>query len=129
MSTVPCVSQAEWVVMQVLWRKAPLSATEVFEEMTGACDWHPKTVRTLLGRLVQKGALRREKRGGVYRFEPRVTHEQCVREEARSFLQRFFGGSLQPMLAHLMENEELSTDEIEALRAKLDELADRENTP
>ena len=73
MNEMPTISQAEWTVMQVLWHEAPLSATEVFEALESGCDWHSKTVRTLLGRLVKKGALSREKRGGVYRFSPRVS--------------------------------------------------------
>ena len=121
------ITQAEWTVMQVLWREGPLSATEVFEGLEGESDWHPKTVRTLLGRLVAKGALGREKRGGVYRFAPLATERECVREESQSFLQRCFGGSPRPMLAHLIEHEDLSPEDIEALRAKLDERMEREN--
>jgi BlaI family penicillinase repressor len=121
MTKIPGISSAEWVVMQVLWRQAPLSALEVFEALEGQADWHPKTVRTLLGRLLAKGVLRREKRGGVYRFSPEATQEKCVHEESVSFLQRCFGGSARPMLAHFIERENLTPQDIESLRAMLDQ--------
>lgn len=120
------ISQAEWQVMQVLWGRAPLSAAEVCDALEAQCDWHPKTVRTLLGRLVDKGALAREKREGVLQFRPLVSQEECVREESRSFLEQCFGGALRPMLAHFIENEDLSPEDIAALRAKLDARAKQE---
>ncbi len=127
MANTPGISTAEWTVMQVLWRKAPLSAVEVAEALEGQSEWHPKTVRTLLGRLVAKGALRREKRGGALRFSPQVTEEQCVREEGRTFLERCFAGMAQPMLAHFIEHEALSSRDISSLRAMLDRKMAGEN--
>lgn len=121
MTKMPGISSAEWRVMQVLWRQAPLTALEVYEALEGQADWHPKTVRTLLGRLLAKGVLRREKRGGVFRFSPSASEEECVREEGVSFLQRCFGGRAQPMLAHFIEQEALSAEDIESLRAMLDQ--------
>jgi BlaI family penicillinase repressor len=106
--------------MQVLWRKAPLTAVEVFEALEGQSDWHPKTVRTLLGRLEKKGALRREKRTGSFRFIPLVSEEQCVTGESQSFLERCFSGMATPMLAHFIEHEELTAEDIAALRTILD---------
>ncbi len=126
MTSVPSISAAEWTIMQVLWREAPLSAIEVVEALEGQSDWHPKTIRTLLGRLVAKGALCREKRGGALRFSPIVTEEQCVRDESRTFLERCFAGMAQPMLAHFIEHEHLSSEDIAALRAMLDRKTARE---
>jgi len=129
MEQIPSISPAEWTIMQALWRGGPLSATEVYEEVSKQCAWHPKTVRTLLGRLIRKGAVRREKRGGVYRFAASVAEETCIREEGRSFLERCFGGRLHPMLAYFLEHEDLSAEDIEALRAKLDQQAERGKQP
>lgn len=126
MANTPSISAAEWTIMQVLWREAPLSAIEVVEALEGQSDWHPKTVRTLLGRLVAKGALGREKRCGALRFSPLVTEEQCVRDESRTFLERCFAGMAQPMLAHFIEHAELSPQDIAALRAMLDRKTARE---
>ncbi len=126
MSNTPSISAAEWMVMQVLWRTPHLTAVEVAESLEGQAEWHPKTVRTLLGRLVAKGALGREKRGGALRFTPLVTEEQCVRDESRTFLERCFAGMAQPMLAHFIKHEELTPQDIAVLRAMLDRKMNRE---
>ncbi|GMW02669.1 MAG: BlaI family transcriptional regulator [Candidatus Hydrogenedentota bacterium] len=120
MAKNPSISSAEWAVMQVLWRRAPQTAIEVSEALAGQVDWHPKTVRTLLGRLLAKGAVRRKKESGAFRFWPEVTETDCLREESQSFLERCFGGSPVPLLAHFIEREDLSDDDIQALRAMLD---------
>ena len=114
------IAPAEWAVMEVLWAKQPLSAAEVIEALEGESDWHPKTIRTLLERLVQKGALSREKRAGCYRYAPLVERADCVREEGKSFLSRFFGGQLAPMVASFLDGEDVSREEIEELRRMLE---------
>lgn len=119
--TQPRISVAEWEVMKVLWAQGPSSANQVIHALASTTDWHPKTVRTLLTRLVDKGVLDREKQGGLYVFTPCVEETACVRDESRSFLDRCFGGSLQPMLAHFLEHEDLSDEEIAQMRRLLDE--------
>lgn len=114
------IAPAEWAVMEVLWGKNPLSAAEVIDALQDESEWHPKTIRTLLERLVQKGALSREKRAGCFRYAPLVEREDCLREEGRSFLNRFFGGQLAPMVASFLDDAEVSRKEIEQLRALLD---------
>jgi BlaI family penicillinase repressor len=73
-------------------------------------------VKTLLNRLVKKKALRFEKSGREYLYEPAVSEKACVRAESESFLQRVFGGALQPMLAHLVEERKLTPKEIKELK-------------
>jgi len=108
--------------MKVLWRRAPLSAGEILEALlVDEPDWHPKTAQTLIGRLVKKGALGFTARGRSYLYHPLVSEEECIDREAESFLERIFGGSLKPMLAHFVENRKLSKKEIEELRRLLDE--------
>lgn len=116
----PRISPAEWQVMKVLWQQAPRTANEVIEALKSESDWHPKTIRTLLRRLREKEAVRAEKRDGVYVFSPAVEEAACVREESRTFLQRFFDGGLQPMLAHFLEHEDVSEEELRSLRKLLD---------
>ncbi|MBI5094456.1 MAG: BlaI/MecI/CopY family transcriptional regulator [Candidatus Hydrogenedentes bacterium] len=123
----PGISAAEWTVMQVLWRESPLSVLEVFEALQGRSEWHPKTIRTLIGRLLAKGIVAREKRAGVYRFSPRYTEVECVREESQSFLERCFAGKAQPMLAHFIEHENLTQEDVASLRAMLDAKIRREH--
>jgi BlaI family penicillinase repressor len=123
-TTPPRISDAEWIVMKVLWNSVPLTANEVVEALESTTDWKPKTIMTLLNRLMKKGALDFEKEGRAYRYFPRVREADCVRAETRSFLERVYGGALKPMLAHFLEEERLSEQEIDDLKRLLDRKAE-----
>ena len=120
MAKPPAISDAEWDVMQALWGDAPLTANEVVERVAAANNWSPRTVKTLLGRLVKKGALEFTAEGNRYRYRPRVSREECVRSESRSFLSRVFGGAVAPMLTHFVSETPLTEQEIRQLRDILD---------
>jgi BlaI family penicillinase repressor len=108
--------------MKVLWAKAPRSAGEVIETLTSADPtWHPRTVKTFLTRLVGKKALGFRKEGRSYLYRPLVKETECVAAASDSFLERVFGGSLKPMLAHFVEQKRLSPEEIRELKNLLDE--------
>jgi BlaI family penicillinase repressor len=120
MSKPPSISDAEWEVMNVLWSASgPLSASEVIERLPDRIDWNPRTVKTLLNRLIKKHALRFDRDGKRYLYRPAVPRERCVRLESRSFLARVFGGSVGPMLAHFVTHAELSTKELAELQELL----------
>lgn len=107
--------------MKILWDSSPLSAGEILERLQAEDpSWHPKTAQTLIGRLVKKGALGFSGNGRAYLYHPLVDEQDCVDEESRSFLERVFGGSLKPMLAHFVESRKLSGKEIEELKRILD---------
>jgi BlaI family penicillinase repressor len=116
----PNISDAEWDVMQVLWDKAPLTANEVVQRVAARKNWNPRTVKTLLNRLVKKRALEFETEGNRYRYSPTVSREQCVRMESQTFLTRVFGGAVGPMLTHFVSETPLSEQEIRQLREILD---------
>ncbi len=116
----PPISNAEWVVMKLIWAKSSATAAEVVKALEGETSWKPKTIMTLLNRLTKKGALRFEKEGRAYRYYPAVAEEDCVKAESRSFLQRVYGGALTPMLASYLEEAELSQEEIDELKRLLD---------
>ena len=82
--------------------------------------WHPKTAKALLNRLVRKGALGFKKEGRAYLYRPLVKEKDCVDAASESFLERVFGGSLKPMLAHFVEHKKLSDVEIRELRRVLE---------
>ena len=105
--------------MKVVWSRSPISAQEIIDKLAAQDDWHPKTVKTLLNRLVKKGALGFRKEGRAYQYRPRVKQSECVTAESESFLDRVFGGALKPMLAHFVENKKLSSDEIAELKRLL----------
>lgn len=122
MKVVPRISDTEWEVMRVIWAKHPLTANDVVERLSKADPrWHPKTARTLLARLVQKGALGYEAQGRTYVYSPLVSEADCVATASESFLDRVFGGSLTPMLAHFVERQKLTRKDLDELEKLLDE--------
>lgn len=116
MSKIKRVSEAEWLVLKVVWKEFPITAAAIIKYLEGKASWHPKTVKTLLHRLVAKHVLGTEKQGREYLFRPLISESQCIRTEARSFLDRVFDGALQPMLVHFVKNERLSKEEIQELQ-------------
>lgn len=117
----PRITEAEWEVMSVVWERAPIGAREVAEALRPRRGWSPKTVKTLLGRLVEKGALAFEEEGRRYLYSPRVSREEGLVEEGRSLLRRARGESLSPLLAHFLREADLSAEQVAELRRLLDE--------
>ena len=120
MSKMPSISDAEWEVMTVLWADSPLTASDVVDRVAMRNQWNPRTVKTLLNRLVSKGALGFEAEGKRYHYFPKVTRDACVRGRSRSFLASVFGGAVGPMLAHFINEESLSPEELRELRRILE---------
>lgn len=116
---VPAISEAESRVMEVLWRKAPQASEDIVAAVQQGSDWHEKTVRTLLGRLLGKGAVSAEKDGRRYLYAPVLSREQWQSQESRSLLDRVFGGKLSPLLAHFSEHEKLGAKDVAELRKLL----------
>ena len=122
MKPIPKISETEWEVMQVLWAKSPLAAGEIIDALMAAdSTWHPKTAKTLLNRLVRKKALGFQKDGRAYLYRPLVKEVDCVKAVSESFLERVFGGSLTPLLAHFVEHRKLSAAEIRELKRLLED--------
>jgi BlaI family penicillinase repressor len=121
MNPSPRISESEWLVMKICWSRPPVSAQEIIAALAAREHWHPKTVKTLLNRLVKKGALGFKKDGRAYLYHPLVAEQDCVSAESTSFLDRVFGGSLKPMLAHFVESGRLEPDEIAELKNLLKE--------
>ncbi len=115
----PKISPAEWEVLNIVWNRAPVTATEVYEALSNETDWHPKTVNTFLARLAEKGIVSISRDGKANVYTPLLTREQCVGRESDSFLQRVFRGATAPLLAHFCERADLSDDEIAQLRQLL----------
>ena len=117
---IPSISDAEWQVMEVVWAHAgPVAANDIVARLEHSSDWNPKTIKTMLNRLVNKGALGYELDGKRYLYKPRVAREECVRIQTRSFLSRVFGGATGAALMHFVEEHDLTPAEIEQLRRVL----------
>jgi BlaI family penicillinase repressor len=119
-SASPQISDAEWIVMKVLWQQSPRPSKEVIDALDGIAHWKPKTIHTLLARLVRKGALIARKEGREYQFQPAFKAEDCQRSESRSFLDRVFDGDVAPFLACFVRDNKLTRAEIEELKRILD---------
>lgn len=113
------ISEAEHAVMEVLWEQAPLTAQDVTERVDPARDWSAATVKTLLGRLLTKGAVAHEVDGRRYLYSPAVKREDYVTGESRKLIDRLFGGKLTPLVAHLAERDELTKQDIAEIEALL----------
>ncbi|WP_461207153.1 BlaI/MecI/CopY family transcriptional regulator [Clostridium sp. DL1XJH146] len=121
MNNFPSISDAEWQVMKVLWDRSPLTSTEIISELKSNNTWSPKTVHTLISRLVKKEAIEVKKGSKFNLFTPIVTQEECSRVETKSFIEKVYNGSIQMMLKNFIKDEKLSSEEIEELRRMLDD--------
>ncbi|MBT2185523.1 BlaI/MecI/CopY family transcriptional regulator [Sphingobium nicotianae] len=113
------ISDAEHAVMEVLWRRAPLTATEVSNALSGDRDWSLQTVKTLLGRLLGKNVIAHEEDGRRYLYRPLVAREEYVAGESQRLVDRLFGGKVTPLVAHLAETQQLSDKDIAEIEALL----------
>ena len=120
MKTIPSVTDAEWEIMNVVWEHGPLAARDVYARLPKANNWAYKTAKTLLSRLVAKGVLGYEQIGNSYLYHAACTREQVTRHEVRSFVSRVLQGSLRPVLAHFIEERNLSAEEVADLKKLLD---------
>ncbi|MDO5504967.1 MAG: BlaI/MecI/CopY family transcriptional regulator [Pseudoxanthomonas suwonensis] len=117
----PTISDAESVVMEILWQRQPLAADEVVAALAGRQDWAEPTIKTLLNRLLKKGAIRAERDGRRYLYSPVLRREAWVSDESESLLQRLFDGRLAPLVAHFGEQRKLSPQDIAELRRLIKE--------
>ena len=120
-STLPAISDAEWVVMREFWRRGDSTAAEIVTALEGRMHWKPRTVQSLINRLVGKGALAFTKVGREHLYQPLVAESECVLEASRKFVDRIFGGRLAPLLACFVESGDVSTQDIAKLRQILDD--------
>jgi len=114
------ISEAEWQVCQELWRCSPQTANEIARLLAGSNGWSPRTVRTLINRLVKKNVLGYESLGREYRYFPQIGKEECVAAYTQSFVERVFNGAAGAMVAAFIKQRRLSAREIDELKAILD---------
>jgi BlaI family penicillinase repressor len=114
------ISEAESVVMEVLWASSPRAAEEVVEALADQQDWQEPTIKTLLNRLLKKGAISAERDGRRYLYAPVLKRGDWVRQQSSSLLDRLFGGRLAPLVAQFHAEQGLSEEDRTALRALLE---------
>ena len=119
MSNLPQISEAEFEVMIIVWKYAPISTNEITEKLLRTTSWSPKTIQTLIKRLVNKGALTYEKQSRVFVYTPVVDENEYIGQESSTFLKRYYDGDITAMLSAYIENDKLSETEIDTLRSLL----------
>lgn len=119
MSNLPQISEAEFEVMKIVWKYAPISTNEITEKLLRTTSWSPKTIQTLIKRLVNKGALTYEKQSRVFVYTPVVDEKEYIGQESSTFLKRYYDGDITAMLSAYIENDKLSETEIDTLRSLL----------
>lgn len=99
MSDLPQISEAEFEVMKVVWKSAPINTNEITGQLLKTTSWSAKTIQTLIKRLVTKGALTYKKQGRVFVYTPLVKEDEYINQESNTFLKRFYDGDISAMLS------------------------------
>ena len=115
------LSPTEWDIMHVLWRVKKATVNEMAEYLSDSKTWHPKTIRTMLSRLVKKGVITQVSESGIYTYIPLLAKEACIGEASSQFINRVFDGALAPMVAHFVQQRSLTPDERAELKRILEE--------
>ena len=120
MNTLPQISQAEFEVMDVIWKYAPISTNEVVDRLSHEKQWSPKTIQTMLSRLEKKGVITHKKESRIFVYSPIIPKEAYREAEGKTFLSRFFVGALKQMVVSFLDDDTLTSDDIDELQAILD---------
>lgn len=118
--TLPHISDAEFEVMNVIWKYAPINTNDIVELLSKDKDWSPKTIQTMLFRLEKKGAITHEKESRIFVYLPIINKEAYLETECKALANRFFDGALNQMVISFLHENELTTEDINDLQAILD---------
>lgn len=115
------LSPAEWKVMNAVWSQREASAREIQEKLEDDPGWSYSTLKTLLARLVAKGALLESKQGRTSVFTAQISRQRARRSAVQALLDRVFDGAAAPLIQHLLKERKLSARDRAALAELLDE--------
>ena len=120
MKNLPQISDAEFEVMNIIWKYAPINTNDIVEQLSKNKSWNPKTIQTMLFRLEKKGVITHEKESRVFVYSPRIKKDAYLERVRDTFINRFFDGALNQMVVSYLNKNELTSKEIEDLQAILD---------
>lgn len=120
MKKLPHISDAEFEVMDVIWKYAPVSTNEITDWLAKTKDWSPKTIHTMLSRLEKKGVIAHEKESRVFVYTPRVKKEAYLAAESRTLADRFFDGAMKQMVVSFLDQKNLTPEDLAELQSILD---------
>ena len=118
------ITDGEWEIMESVWQADDQSPAEILARIDVGDRSH-RTLRTLLARLVEKGAVEVGIDGSKRLYSANVSRQECIRSVSESFAQRFFAGNLKSLLLHFVEDESLTRGEIEEIKQRLATLSSR----
>lgn len=124
MKHLPQISEAEYAVMKIVWKHAPISTNEITEQLLKTTTWSLKTIQTLIKRLVTKKALTYEKQGRVFVYTPLIRESEYMNQERNAFVNRYYDGDIAAMVSAFIRDDKLSATDIEQLRSLLDKKGD-----
>jgi predicted transcriptional regulator len=124
MEDLPSISEAESAVMEVLWRTSPISTEDVVAVLKNRQDWQEPTIKTLLNRLLKKGAISAQRDGRRYLYSPVLQRDQWLASESKGLLDRLFGGRVAPLVAHFSKQRKLTKKDLAELKRLIEELED-----
>lgn len=114
------VSDREFEVLEAIWQGAPVTANEVVSRLNKKSTWHEKTVKTLLGRLVKKGAITFQREGRSYLYSPCLARQEYVQKQSAGLVERMFNGKIGDFVAGFATTKKLKPSDIEELKAFID---------
>lgn len=117
----PKISEAEWEIMKIVWTNKFCTSRQITEAIEKNTEWKPKTVKTLINRLVGKNVLGYKEDGRKYIYYALIEEAECIKEANQSFLSRVYDGAIKKMLVSFIKENDLSKDDIEELKRILDE--------
>ena len=121
---IPKISDAEWKVMEVLWSSDKhLTSSEIIGALSETADWSPKTIKTLIHRLMKKEALLATQSSGVYLYASNISKSHYLSTEFKGFMHKFFEGASKPMFSYFVKSTELNSEDVNELKTLLDEIA------
>ena len=120
MKNLPQISDAEFEVMNIIWKYAPINTNDIVEQLSKNKSWNPKTIQTMLFRLEKKGVITHEKESRGVFYSPLIKKDASLERERDTFINRFFDGALNQMVVSYLNKNELTSKEIEDLQAILD---------
>lgn len=126
MSLATEISNAELVILKALWQRAPMYSAEVVAAVQQHEKWHEKTIKTLLNRLVKKGAVSFEQEGRVYRYHPELSQAEFQAQASQSFVQQVFSGQVSAVVAGFANQQALSQSDVNSLKAIISEWEERQ---
>ncbi|HST44592.1 MAG TPA: BlaI/MecI/CopY family transcriptional regulator [Luteimonas sp.] len=120
------ISDAEAQVMEVLWNRHPRGADDVVAALAGPTGWAEPTIKTLLNRLLNKGAISATREGRRYLYSPVLGRDGWLAQQSEGFVDRMFGGRIAPLVAHFSERGRLTSADIAELKRLVAEIDDGE---